>query len=135
MVIGRKGSSIMYDFFSDFSDLFSALDSMMQPAESESIKKCPVCGHTWADFRRTGRFGCGECYNTFRPQAASTLRQIHSTTKHVGKIPSKSGESVKKKREYETLKAQLQIAVQNEDYETAAKLHKKIRAMEKEAVP
>ena len=43
----------MYDFFSDFSDLFSALDSMMQPAESESIKKCPVCGHTWADFRRT----------------------------------------------------------------------------------
>ena len=74
------------------------------------------------------------CMRTFRPQAASTLRQIHSTTKHVGKIPSKSGESVKKKREYETLKAQLQIAVQNEDYETAAKLHKKIRAMEKEGL-
>lgn len=122
----------MYDIFSGFSELFDALDSMMQSAPQQEVRKCPVCGHTWGDFRRTGKFGCGACYGAFRSQAAETLRQIHSTTKHTGKIPSKSGETVKKKREYENLKARLQAAVQNEDYETAAKLHKQIRAIKEE---
>ena len=59
-----------------------------------------------------------------------TLRQIHSNSHHSGKIPSKSGGELKKKRQLEALKAQLQEAVRNEDYETAAKLHKQIREME-----
>ena len=61
-----------------------------------------------------------------------TLRQIHPSTVHVGKIPSKSGEELKLKRKYETLKQELSAAVKNEDYETAAKLHKQIREIENE---
>lgn len=122
----------MYDLFSDFESLFNAFDSFMQPSPYQEAKKCPVCGHTWNDFRHSGKFGCGECYKTFRSSAADTIRQIHATTLHKGKIPSKSGDKLKKKREYEALKSQLQEAVKNEDYETAAKLHKKIRTMENE---
>lgn len=117
----------MYDLFSDFNDLFEAF---MQPVTYKDEQKCPVCGHTWTDFRRSGRFGCGECYKAFRSPTEATLRQIHSTSVHTGKIPSKSGSELKKKRQYETLKAKLQEAVKNEDYETAAKLHKQIREME-----
>lgn len=117
----------MYDLFSDFNDLFEAF---MQPVTYKDERKCPICGHTWTDFRRTGRFGCGECYKAFRTPAETTLRQIHSTSVHTGKIPSKSGNELKKKRQYESLKSQLQEAVKNEDYETAAKLHKQIREME-----
>ena len=62
----------------------------------------------------------------------TTLRQIHPSTVHVGKIPSKSGEELKLKRKYETLKQELSAAVKNEDYETAAKLHKQIREIENE---
>lgn len=124
----------MYDLFSGFDEMFGLLDSMFRGGEVSEAKKCPVCGHTWADFRRSGRFGCGECYNTFRANTAQTLRQIHATTKHTGKIPNKSGDALKRKREYESLKAQLKTAVQNEDYETAAKLHKQIRDMEKEGL-
>jgi protein arginine kinase activator len=120
----------MYDLFSDFENLFGSLDAFMQPMTYKDERKCPVCGHTWSDFRRTGRFGCGECYKTFRTPAENTLRQIHSTAAHTGKIPSKSGSELKKKRQYEALKAQLQEAVKNEDYEKAAKLHKQIREME-----
>ncbi len=120
----------MYDLFSDFFDI---MDAFVQTPAQEEIK-CPLCGHTWNDFRQSGRLGCGECYNTFRSSAASAIRQIHSTTVHNGKIPSKAGEGLNRKKEYEALKHKLQQAVQSEDYETAAQLHKKIREMEKEGI-
>ena len=75
---------------------------------------------------------CSECYKVFRGPVTETLRQIHPSTVHVGKIPSKSGEELKLKRKYETLKQELSAAVKNEDYETAAKLHKQIREIENE---
>jgi protein-arginine kinase activator protein McsA len=78
------------------------------------------------------KLGCSECYKVFRGPVTETLRQIHPSTVHVGKIPSKSGEELKLKRKYETLKQELSAAVKNEDYETAAKLHKQIREIENE---
>lgn len=117
----------MYDLF---SELFDAFDMFAQPVTYSEEKKCPVCGRTYSEFARTGKLGCSECYKTFRAPVSRTLRQIHSTTHHTGKIPSRSGSEIKKQRKYEQLKAQLQEAVKAEDYEKAAKLHKEIRAME-----
>lgn len=122
----------MFDLFSDLFDAFEPFVS--QTPTYQSSKVCPGCGRTWADFRSIGRFGCSKCYDTFRPEVSATLRQIHSTTKHSGKVPSKAGKGLQRKREYESLQKQLKDAVQNEDYETAAKLHKQIRAMEKEGI-
>ncbi|MCH5210221.1 MAG: UvrB/UvrC motif-containing protein [Oscillospiraceae bacterium] len=119
----------MYDLFSDFFDGF---DIFMQPVTVKEEKKCPVCGHTYSDFRRTGKIGCSECYNVFRPQIAATLRQVQPSVTHTGKIPSKSGSELRLKREYESLKQKLAAAVKEEDYETAAKLHKQIREIENE---
>ncbi len=119
----------MYDLFSDFFDGF---DIFMQNAAAKEEKRCPVCSHTYSDFRRTGKIGCSSCYKVFRPQIAATLRQVQPSASHTGKIPSKSGEELRKKREYENLKKQLAEAVRNEDYETAAKLHKRVREMENE---
>ncbi len=119
------------DLFSDlFNDIWNDFGMFSAPAAVKEEKRCPVCGHTLSDFRRTGRLGCGECYRTFRPVLAETLRQIHSNSHHRGKIPSKSGSELKKKRQLEVLKAKLQEAVRNEDYETAARLHKQIREEE-----
>lgn len=118
----------MYDLF----DLFDAFDMFEQPVGYKEEKKCPVCGRTYAEFSRSGKFGCGECYKTFRASASEVLKQIHSTTKHTGKIPSKSGETIKRQRRYEELKSQLEQAVKREDYELAAKLHKEIKAIESE---
>lgn len=122
-------------------DLFTSLfsDFFDSPAEvytqsSTSQKRCPGCSRTWNDFRRTGRFGCSECYSTFRSPAASALRQIHSTTRHNGKVPSKADEGLKSRREYEDLKLQLRQVVAAEDYEKAAVLHKKIREMERKGI-
>ena len=118
------------ELFNDFFDDFSLFTQQTSPYKSE--KKCPLCGHTYSDFRRTGKFGCGECYKTFKAPATEVIKSIHSNASHTGKIPSKSGEKLKKKRIYENLKKQLQEAVKSEDYETAEKLHKQIRDMEGE---
>lgn len=124
---------IMYDFFSDFFDDLNGFDIIPTP---EYIHRkpivCPVCKRTYEDFRKTGKFGCGKCYETFRTPVESTLRQIHTTAKHSGKIPSHCSDTLKKKRRYEVLKAELAQAVKNEDYETAAKLHKELKQLENE---
>ena len=118
----------MYDLFSDFFD--NGFGVFMQPVTVMEEKRCPVCGHTYADFRRTGKLGCGECYNTFRASMSEVLKQTQVADTHTGKIPSKAGEKLRLKRDVERLKNELSQAVKQEDYETAAKLHKQIRQME-----
>ena len=123
---------MMYDLFSDFFNDFGGFDVFMQPTARQAEKKCPVCGHTYSDFRRTGKIGCSECYKVFRSPITATLRQVQPSITHTGKIPSKSGEELKQKRRYESLKQELSAAVKNEDYEKAAKLHKELKAIESE---
>ena len=80
------------DLFSELFGMFDDFDNMFtvntMPKET---KKCPVCGYGWSDFNRTGKFGCGECYKTFKTGSERVLRQVHSSSEHSGKIPSKSG--------------------------------------------
>lgn len=120
----------MMDLFSEFFDMFDGMDMFMsQPSAQQYGKACPVCGHTWSDFSRTGRFGCGECYKTFKSGAEQVIKQTQSGS-HTGKIPSKSSAEIKAKRRLEELKRQLKAAVSSEDYETAAKLHAEIKQLE-----
>ena len=114
----------MYDLFSDFFDGF---DIFMQPVTVKEEKKCPVCGHTYSDFRRTGKIGCSECYKVFRTPIAETLRQVQPSTVHTGKIPSKSGEELKLKRKYETLKQELSAAVWYKDNNSDIAVSTRIR--------
>ena len=125
----------MYDIFSNFfdnSDFFDGFDIL--PVNYTQPKKvvCPVCKHTFEDFQKTGKFGCGACYEAFRNPVTLTLKQIHANAKHTGKVPSHCADDLKKKRRYETLKAELSQAVKNEDYEKAAKLHKDLKQLENE---
>lgn len=121
----------MMDLFSELFGMFDDFDHMFAAnAAPRESKTCPVCGCTWNDFNRSGKFGCGECYKVFNSAADSVLRQIHSTSLHSGKIPSKSGAEVKLKRRLEELRRQLKDAVANEDYENAAKLHAQIKEIE-----
>lgn len=121
----------MMDLFSELFDMFDGMDMFnFQPPSQQYSRACPVCGHTWGDFNRTGRFGCGECYKTFRGGAEQVLRQTQQGATHAGKIPSKSSAEIKAKRRLEDLRRQLKDAVNKEDYETAAKLHSEIKQLE-----
>ena len=119
------------DIFSELLGMFDEFDNVFSVNTSQKESKtCPVCGYRWSDFNRSGKFGSPECYKTFETGADRVLRQIHSSSNHTGKIPSKSGAEVKAKRRLEELRRKLKEAVASEDYETAAKLHSEIKQIE-----
>src|ERR1035438_2543874 len=49
--------------------------------------KCPRCGFSQADFKKSGRLGCPDCYRTFAEGLAGLLKTMHNGTRHVGKAP------------------------------------------------
>lgn len=121
--------------FYDFDDLFNSFFSGfgIAPQQQQTTQKqCPLCRRTWQEFSSSGKAGCPKCYDTFRPQIRVSLAQINPSAQHKGKIPANSGKDMARKRHYESLKEQLKKAVEAEDYESAAKLHKEIKQIESE---
>ena len=97
----------------------------------ESMKlKCPNCGLTYGDFKKMGRLGCSECYNTFRKQLIPLLKRIHGSNKHYGKMPLFMPKPLKVRSNIEELKEKLQKAVQAEEFEEAARIRDMIKELE-----
>ena len=130
----RHKSAAMEQQFG-LSDLLAGMADFEKPNKDEEnvAIKCPNCNLTYADFKKIGRLGCGECYNAFRKYLAPLLKRIHGSNQHVGKSPLKDKNIPKpgrKKTDAEDLKVGLQKAIQREDFEEAARLRDQIRAIE-----
>ena len=123
-----------FSFHNMFQELFNLASSPTEVfgGHNESGLKCPVCGQTYEEFKKMGKLGCVSCYSTFSQNLDHTLKSIHGSTQHKGKIPQKSGGKMMRKREKEALKHQLAVAIEKEEYEEAAKLRDRIRSLEKE---
>lgn len=50
---------------------------------------CPTCGTGYDEFVKNSRFGCGDCYSVFGPLMEDSLKQLHGSVKHTGKIPKR----------------------------------------------
>lgn len=100
---------------------------------SKAIKapdlSCPSCGLSFEEFSRLGRFGCGECYKTFRDKLQGLLRKIHGSSLHKGKLPPMLSEDASNIKEQERLDQELQRAIELEDFERAADLRDKIKSL------
>ncbi len=94
------------------------------------IKSCSGCGMTFNDIRQTGKLGCSNCYQVFAQEMEPTLRRIHGNSQHIGKIPSRGGEKVLMRKQLDSLKTQLQEAVNHEEYEKAAEIRDGIKSLE-----
>jgi protein arginine kinase activator len=110
--------------------LASMLDqSLIKKPSKVSGAKCPTCGMFFSDFSKTGRLGCGNCYATFKSQLNGLLRKIHGSTQHQGRIPFTPGDVMKPLREEKKLQEELRKAVEEEDFEKAAQLRDRIKAL------
>lgn len=110
-------------------DLLGEFAGEQMPAEAESLR-CPACGFTLANFKKTGRLGCGACYETFEGGLKSLLKAMHKGERHVGKVPGKAVAAKDFTEEIKTLEEDLRRAIQEERYENAAMIRDKIRAVE-----
>jgi len=111
------------------SDLLTSLAGAKTISEQEG-KPCPGCGLSFADFRREGRLGCGQCYNFFFPSLGPLIGSIHHQTKHAGKVPAAHREAAPA-LDLKSLKTALAEAVDKENFELAARLRDQIRELEK----
>ena len=91
--------------------------------------KCPRCGFSQADFKKSGRLGCPECYQTFSEGLAGLLKSMHKGTRHIGKAPEALRKSRESGERLKQLQKKLNKAVEAEDYESAATLRDEIKAM------
>jgi len=117
------------------ADLLAGLSDFGKPVKDvEKVKlKCSNCGMTYDDFRKFGRLGCGDCYESFKGHLETLLKKIHGSNHHLGKAPLKIPQSEKDKIEtLQDLKSQLQRAIQVEDFELAAELRDKVRDIEQQ---
>jgi protein arginine kinase activator len=84
---------------------------------------------TFDDFGKSGRLGCGKCYQTFRTEMSDLLRKIHGSPKHRGKRLAGEGEYIGKAMEETQLREDLKKAVENEEFEKAASIRDQIRSL------
>ncbi len=121
------------DPFSAFHDNlfggFFGIPTMFSPATQ---KVCPGCGTTYSEISKTGKVGCPDCYTGFRNELTPMIQSVHGTTSHSGSVPARHRAKQERDKQLKELKAQLQAAIEAEDYEKAVLLRDQIRSMENE---
>lgn len=102
------------------------------PAEPKRPLACATCGLRYARFQETGRLGCADCYESFRPAMGDLLRRVHGSDRHRGKLPKGSREAKEREQRREDLqrlKRQLKAAIDGERFEEAAALRDQIQRL------
>jgi protein arginine kinase activator len=119
-------------------------ESSVAPPLGKDELVCGSCGFTQADFKKTGRFGCPDCYQVFDEGLDGLLEAMHKHTRHVGKAPSRFPERGDRlsasspvpaaeggtRARLSELRQALSKSVEDEDYEEAARLRDAISQLE-----
>lgn len=127
-----------YSLHNLLSGLFNFESSPLTENQSttyEPKKKfvCDQCGMSYDEFKRVGKFGCAECYKTFDERLNPIFRRVHSgNTKHEGKVPKRIGGNIHLRKQLDLRKNDLQVLIEKEEFEEAAKVRDQIRSLEKE---
>lgn len=110
------------------------VDINMQAVQKEQQNKlvCSNCELSFKDFRRLGKFGCSDCYSSFESKLDPILKRVHSgNTRHIGKIPKRSGGVLHKKKELASYRNDLEKLIIEENFEEAAVIRDRIKEIEK----
>ena len=120
------------DVFSFKNLIAGILNPNVEDYEGKSKEglKCDNCGLTYEEFRREGRVGCPECYNTFEDKLRPLIKRIQGSEKHVGKIPKDKDKYLRVKRDIQELKEEMEKVVADENFERAAEIRDEIYALE-----
>ncbi|MDR1559185.1 MAG: UvrB/UvrC motif-containing protein [Clostridiales bacterium] len=128
---GQYDSPLSFEqFLHGLLEVFGGMPETVSPQKPESKFRCPVCGLSYEDFKRTGKVGCAECYQTFRREMEPILKNIQGGNRHEGKYPHKAGSGMLNRRKIDKLKVELSKAIEAEEYENAARLRDEIRELE-----
>ena len=119
-------------------------ETTLETPVSKDELVCGSCGFSQTDFKKTGRFGCAECYELFDEGLDGLLEAMHKHTHHIGKVPANFPATPRGVSEepiaaamgtgptdrLSELKQALSKSVEDEDYEEAARLRDAISQLE-----
>ncbi|MFA6470611.1 MAG: UvrB/UvrC motif-containing protein [Candidatus Latescibacterota bacterium] len=91
---------------------------------------CRQCGLTFAEFKKSGFFGCDQCIESFGPHMEDILKQIHGSSVHEGKTPLKISDDRELIKHLRSLRSRLKRCIESEEYERAAEIRDKIASLE-----
>lgn len=94
----------------------------IEPSLNTTSTTCGTCLMSRADFKKTGRLGCSDCYHIFRKDLLQLIKAMHHSTQHVGRAPEKLGERMALRKKMADLETQLEAAIEEERFEEAAKI-------------
>ncbi len=140
-----------------FTQLFGQglfkLGSQVAPlwSEPQPYEVCQSCGTGYQDFQKGGLFGCPDCYEAFGPKLSSIFKRVQAGESHVGRrlaeslglktltdvheIPVQQEVLIEEgpkniEEQVKELKAEQDAAVAREDYEKAAAIRDRIKALQ-----
>jgi len=130
-------TSMLDSFANPFSNLhdnlFGGIFGIPSVKSASEEKKCPTCGTLYSEIAKSGKVGCPDCYTTFRGELSRLIGSVHGTTTHTGQAPSRHRAKQARDEKLRALRRDLQSAIEKEDYEGAAELRDRIRALNDES--
>ncbi|NLJ40283.1 MAG: hypothetical protein GX352_01535 [Clostridiales bacterium] len=129
----EQGEFSLFAPFSVSQLLGSLLDSAKSTVELDKTPglECHVCGMDYRQFKKTGLFGCKNCYRVFKDEISPIIKRIQGgATHHTGKVPQSQSTRLRTNKEIKDLKLKLQDAIKIEAFEEAAKLRDMIKDLE-----
>ena len=91
---------------------------------------CPRCGWNDARLRKTGRFGCPECYDAFGRLLPDLLRKVQPAMAHEGKAPREGNRRRSVSGRRTELRRELESAIREERFEEAAGFRDELRRLD-----
>ena len=96
-------------------------------------KQCPTCHMTLKDIAHVGKFGCANCYATFKDDIIDIVRRVQGGQfEHVGKTPQSSHKKLAIKSKSKKTKY-LNKLIEEQNFEEAAVIRDEIKALKDES--
>ncbi|WP_138496070.1 UvrB/UvrC motif-containing protein [Paenibacillus pinistramenti] len=130
LIPGTSGGFSIHNLLSGLLN-FETVEQGKRASNPENLR-CEVCGMTYSQFSKMGRFGCSSCYKYFNDRLDPLFKRVHGSTVHTGKVPVRVGGEILTKRKIQDLKRHLQDSINHEEFETAAQLRDEIRELERQ---
>ncbi|QRN85046.1 UvrB/UvrC motif-containing protein [Clostridia bacterium] len=124
MVFSQDGSTLLKAILAnpqDFGIMFNG---------GVDDKRCPVCGTSGKMIRKTGLAGCPECYHVFEAELQPIIDKVQKANEHCGYVPKGMLATLEKKKTLQDLQQEISELIEKEQYEEAAVVRDKIRALE-----
>ncbi len=115
------------------SDLLAGITTASQKKQTQKEQKevrCSSCDLTLSQFQSSGRFGCADCYESFKDDILPLVQKIHDSRQHVGKMPKRVTRKVSMLTEVRRLQLDLRKVVKSEEYEKAVAIRDQIKTLE-----